>query len=141
MPGQMLQRQMLLCQIRSRTEWSLTPVERTNSSARSRCRRQCAAAAAASFFLIRSISRRCARCASPYALTVAGEPAVAVTDSRVDLSMIDLSIDTSTMKVWLPDASTTAASNSPCLTMRSWRSEEHTSELQSQFHLVCRLLL
>src|SRR5438309_9221972 len=23
----------------------------------------------------------------------------------------------------------------------SWRSEEHTSELQSQFHLVCRLLL
>src|SRR5438309_4577403 len=34
------------------------------------------------------------------------------------------------------------------LTMRAerkvavlWRSEEHTSELQSQFHLVCRLLL
>src|SRR6266568_6158235 len=24
---------------------------------------------------------------------------------------------------------------------RRWRSEEHTSELQSQFHLVCRLLL
>src|SRR5438309_7054305 len=24
---------------------------------------------------------------------------------------------------------------------RGWRSEEHTSELQSQFHLVCRLLL
>src|SRR5438309_4439960 len=24
---------------------------------------------------------------------------------------------------------------------RTWRSEEHTSELQSQFHLVCRLLL
>src|SRR5689334_23638571 len=24
---------------------------------------------------------------------------------------------------------------------RAWRSEEHTSELQSQFHLVCRLLL
>src|SRR5689334_24111890 len=23
----------------------------------------------------------------------------------------------------------------------TWRSEEHTSELQSQFHLVCRLLL
>src|SRR5438309_5984895 len=23
----------------------------------------------------------------------------------------------------------------------AWRSEEHTSELQSQFHLVCRLLL
>src|SRR6266568_8882334 len=27
------------------------------------------------------------------------------------------------------------------LTMRRLRSEEHTSELQSQFHLVCRLLL
>src|SRR5438309_5781932 len=25
--------------------------------------------------------------------------------------------------------------------MRGFRSEEHTSELQSQFHLVCRLLL
>src|SRR5689334_25004116 len=25
--------------------------------------------------------------------------------------------------------------------LRGWRSEEHTSELQSQFHLVCRLLL
>src|SRR5689334_23648032 len=25
--------------------------------------------------------------------------------------------------------------------IRPWRSEEHTSELQSQFHLVCRLLL
>src|SRR5438309_6301094 len=27
------------------------------------------------------------------------------------------------------------------ITERSRRSEEHTSELQSQFHLVCRLLL
>src|SRR5689334_25315336 len=26
-------------------------------------------------------------------------------------------------------------------TWGDWRSEEHTSELQSQFHLVCRLLL
>src|SRR5438309_9627814 len=25
--------------------------------------------------------------------------------------------------------------------LNGWRSEEHTSELQSQFHLVCRLLL
>src|SRR5438309_8649435 len=25
--------------------------------------------------------------------------------------------------------------------LQRWRSEEHTSELQSQFHLVCRLLL
>src|SRR5689334_24749547 len=28
-----------------------------------------------------------------------------------------------------------------CRRVRSRRSEEHTSELQSQFHLVCRLLL
>src|SRR5579862_3454549 len=31
-------------------------------------------------------------------------------------------------------------SRPPCSTRRE-RSEEHTSELQSQFHLVCRLLL
>src|SRR5689334_24690866 len=30
---------------------------------------------------------------------------------------------------------------SACRACRSRRSEEHTSELQSQFHLVCRLLL
>src|SRR2546430_13104237 len=29
----------------------------------------------------------------------------------------------------------------PKLRLRSWRSEEHTSELQSQSNLVCRLLL
>src|SRR5438309_10844684 len=29
----------------------------------------------------------------------------------------------------------------PVLCSVPWRSEEHTSELQSQFHLVCRLLL
>src|SRR5438876_3805754 len=28
-----------------------------------------------------------------------------------------------------------------CTTLRSWRSEEHTSELQSPVHLVCRPLL
>src|SRR3989338_4399056 len=28
-----------------------------------------------------------------------------------------------------------------CLHAKVFRSEEHTSELQSQFHLVCRLLL
>src|SRR5689334_24089416 len=31
--------------------------------------------------------------------------------------------------------------NTCCSTRASTRSEEHTSELQSQFHLVCRLLL
>src|SRR5438309_6235882 len=41
-----------------------------------------------------------------------------------------------------PDGST-LASGSVDRTIQLWdnRSEEHTSELQSQFHLVCRLLL
>src|SRR5207253_6592474 len=30
---------------------------------------------------------------------------------------------------------------SACQAKRNWRSEEHTSELQSRGHLVCRLLL
>src|SRR5689334_24229596 len=35
-----------------------------------------------------------------------------------------------------------ASSGARCgVTDGKWRSEEHTSELQSQFHLVCRLLL
>src|SRR5689334_24550749 len=34
-----------------------------------------------------------------------------------------------------------APSNNSVCVDRSCRSEEHTSELQSQFHLVCRLLL
>src|SRR3989442_1989586 len=33
------------------------------------------------------------------------------------------------------------ASMSFCSSSRRWRSEEHTSELQSRPHLVCRLLL
>src|SRR5258708_31384576 len=36
--------------------------------------------------------------------------------------------------------STCPATRSPCCPTR-WRSEEHTSELQSPDHLVCRLLL
>src|SRR2546422_8487984 len=31
--------------------------------------------------------------------------------------------------------------NQPALSGQRWRSEEHTSELQSRLHLVCRLLL
>src|SRR5689334_24254481 len=34
-----------------------------------------------------------------------------------------------------------AAMRAPSASSRRRRSEEHTSELQSQFHLVCRLLL
>src|SRR5687768_18264284 len=41
-------------------------------------------------------------------------------------------------------ANTTAAtpsSRAPTTSRMFWRSEEHTSELQSRLHLVCRLLL
>src|SRR5689334_24097008 len=33
-----------------------------------------------------------------------------------------------------------ASKPAPCMDQERRRSEEHTSELQSQFHLVCRLL-
>src|SRR5689334_23904805 len=38
-------------------------------------------------------------------------------------------------------AEVTAVKFAPCFTDADARSDEHTSELQSQFHLVCRLLL
>src|SRR2546430_6748815 len=41
-----------------------------------------------------------------------------------------------------PSVRTRSITSSGCsLTFRNWRSEEHTSELQSQSNLVCRLLL
>src|SRR6267143_6641080 len=40
-----------------------------------------------------------------------------------------------------PSASGLVAASSGCRPPWTPRSEEHTSELQSQFHLVCRLLL
>src|SRR5438270_10643773 len=40
--------------------------------------------------------------------------------------------------IWISTKSSSTASSSP---PRCWRSEEHTSELQSQSNLVCRLLL
>src|SRR6516164_11796783 len=61
--------------------------------------------------------------------------------------------DTATTEIYtlslhdaLPIWRTRSLSDSPVSTgfqysKRSGRSEEHTSELQSQFHLVCRLLL
>src|SRR5690348_17533808 len=44
---------------------------------------------------------------------------------------------------WRPDAVDTSSAPGPCLVqaVASRRSEEHTSELQSPVHLVCRLLL
>src|SRR6266566_1717743 len=43
----------------------------------------------------------------------------------------------------IPRSSTRSRQTPPCLTVRAeaWRSEEHTSELQSPCNLVCRLLL
>src|SRR5207253_11050904 len=38
-------------------------------------------------------------------------------------------------------AASTASTRSAASAGRTWRSEEHTSELQSRGHLVCRLLL
>src|SRR2546426_4061146 len=52
----------------------------------------------------------------------------------------------SPLKEWWASTSTcstrrSASSRSIASTMRAWRSEEHTSELQSPCNLVCRLLL
>src|SRR5690348_10909436 len=41
----------------------------------------------------------------------------------------------------LPQTAKRRAARSASLLRRVWRSEEHTSELQSPVHLVCRLLL
>src|SRR5689334_24147889 len=41
----------------------------------------------------------------------------------------------------VPEGTPFGATDSVTLFLLSYRSEEHTSELQSQFHLVCRLLL
>src|SRR2546422_2654687 len=43
---------------------------------------------------------------------------------------------------WRREGQSAPASSSPVnRTACEWRSEEHTSELQSRLHLVCRLLL
>src|SRR5699024_12691077 len=51
-------------------------------------------------------------------------------------------VSNSTSKV-LPSLSSTTAKTAPVISTTDWhtRSEEHTSELQSRFDLVCRLLL
>src|SRR3712207_8837364 len=43
--------------------------------------------------------------------------------------------------VLLTDPHRVAVTTAAALTARGWRSEEHTSELQSRQYLVCRLLL
>src|SRR2546429_6643269 len=43
---------------------------------------------------------------------------------------------------WTPDGRSVTFSSTPATGATDlWRSEEHTSELQSRLHLVCRLLL
>src|SRR5689334_23999562 len=71
------------------------------------------------------------------------------TNSTIRLSM--QSIPSSPSRPCPPLGTTTLRLFDKVFAMRSafdggvtgshWRSEEHTSELQSQFHLVCRLLL
>src|SRR5436853_7697065 len=56
------------------------------------------------------------------------------------LSLHDGSSDLSRRTAWLRPRSRQSPSPSASAT-RYWRSEEHTSELQSLRHLVCRLLL
>src|SRR6266481_8284019 len=58
----------------------------------------------------------------------------ALAGSRAGMAFIDLS--TTDPDSWREVAKAAASRGVDCL-----RSEEHTSELQSQFHLVCRLLL
>src|SRR5689334_23959171 len=72
------------------------------------------------------ISRLSGRCEEPLYLTVASPTTDAVSVSPMSLSV----------RVSVPP---TALASLTCEPSR--RSEEHTSELQSQFHLVCRLLL
>src|SRR5690625_5387613 len=48
----------------------------------------------------------------------------------------------SAVRVWLrPRCSYSLVHGMSSSRVQSWRSEEHTSELQSRGHLVCRLLL
>src|SRR5712692_9408880 len=54
---------------------------------------------------------------------------------RADLSPVERSMPIEHAVLWQPVA---APNESP--DPGAYRSEEHTSELQSQFHLVCRLL-
>src|SRR5689334_24517327 len=52
---------------------------------------------------------------------------------RSDLDLARQAVDDAALSRFLEEPS--------CYLMIAVRSEEHTSELQSQFHLVCRLLL
>src|SRR5689334_24535637 len=64
----------------------------------------------------------------------------------LDLDAIEARTNAATPGPWFNDSHEIyAGENTDIPAMSEWigetRSEEHTSELQSQFHLVCRLLL
>src|SRR5438270_1632741 len=64
--------------------------------------------------------------------------------SNSEFSIVPLfrkSFSTQSSRMNLKYAFRTVQSASPCASMLAPRSEEHTSELQSQSNLVCRLLL
>src|SRR2546422_3749131 len=58
----------------------------------------------------------------------------------LDAGAVDVSVQCSGNIVWLPVPADWENFTTRALTVRA-RSEEHTSELQSRLHLVCRLLL
>src|SRR2546422_5271926 len=61
---------------------------------------------------------------------------------RPDVIMLGVELpDISAIAGWLFDNDLHIGSNVPILVLAPDRSEEHTSELQSRLHLVCRLLL
>src|SRR3989449_7229168 len=71
---------------------------------------------------------------APSCITQPGFP-VATTCGRAALS--EASLGASTAR----DIAGSTSANNPALPQHCSRSEEHTSELQSRLHVVCRLLL
>src|SRR2546429_5503957 len=61
--------------------------------------------------------------------------------SEVVFGMTPPTVAMSVMCFWPVSIPTHALARSMCLLLADARSEEHTSELQSRLHLVCRLLL
>src|SRR5689334_24029382 len=85
------------------------------------------------FFFFFTIRRPPTSTLFPYTTLFRSARRVRLTDSKIVASSSGTNDRRSTTSTLIPSpASRSAASR---------RSEEHTSELQSQFHLVCRLLL
>src|SRR6266481_6567979 len=78
--------------------------------------------------------------AGPWVLDALAMAASAEAASETSQTIATPFISAATLSASLALRSHTATL-APCAASRRARSEEHTSELQSQFHLVCRLLL